>query len=310
MAIEDEGITPFQKAVEAATDELDLAEVDKPEVAPVTATVVDQVEEGEKDQSDPDKPEAVVDSVFDAELLDELEAQAVGPDMDAEITLPGHDKPVSQRELVDGYLRQSDYTQKTQELAESRKQLEADNGLANRLIEKLRDAPLETVAALAVEVGLLEPSQLEGINLASLDTEFRVPSPDDVQAQIKAGINTAVESHPLVVEAQQEVFKQKIKAEFGEIEQQIGKTLTDRDRNAVMQKALEIGTPRLDVAFATLMREADLRRTQQETLLAAAPVRPTGGDSGAEPITADKPPTDIRGLWDALESGSITTKGA
>lgn len=307
MAIEDEGISPFQKAVDAATSELDLAENEPVEVAPVTATVVDQVEEEKLDQSDPDKPEAVVDSVFDAELLDELEAQTdEAPGMDAEVTLPGHDKPVTQRELVDGYLRQSDYTQKTQELAETRKQLEADNGLANRLVEKLRDAPLETVAALAVEVGLLNAEQLDGINLAGLDTEFRVPNPEQVQDQIKAGIDTAVEQHPLVVQAQQEVFKTKIKQEFGEIEKQIGKTLTDRDRNAVMQKALEIGTPRLDVAFATLMREADLRRKSQETALAAAPVRPIGGDSGAEPITPDAPPTDIRGLWEALDSGSIT----
>ena len=307
MAKEEEGISPFQKAVDAATSELDLAEKEPPEVAPVTATVVDQVEEEKKDQSDPEKPEVVEDSVFDVELLDELEAQAGDAvDMDAETTLPGIDKPVSQRELVDGYLRQSDYTQKTQELAEQRKQLDADNGLATRLMEKLRDAPLETVAALAVEVGLLEANQLEGINLSQLDQEFRVPNPDEIQKQIKDGIDTAVETHPLVVEAQQEVFKQKIKVEFGEIEKQIGKTLTDRDRNAVMQKALEIGTPRLDVAFATLMREADLRRTQQEALVAAAPVRPTGGDSGAEPINKEAPPTDIRGLWEQLESGSLT----
>ncbi len=307
MAIEEEGISSFQKAVDAATSELDLAEKESPEVAPVTATVVDQVAEVDPDQSDPDKPKAVVDSVFDAELLDELEAQATDEtNMDAEITLPGHDKPVTQRELVDGYLRQSDYTQKTQELAESRKQLEADNGLATRLMEKLRDAPLETVAALAVEVGLLEANDLEGINLSNLDQEFRVPNPEQIQEQIKAGIDTAVETHPLVVEAQQEVFKQKIKVEFAEIEKQIGKTLTDRDRNAVMQKALEIGTPRLDVAFATLMREADLRRTQQEVLVAAAPARPTAGDSGAEPITPAAPPTDIRGIWDQLESGSPT----
>ena len=307
MAKEEEGIASFQDAVDAAMSELDLAEKESPEVAPVTATVEDQAEEEKTDQADPDNAEAVVDSVFDAELLDELEAQTDGDvDMDAEITLPGHDKPVTQRELVDGYLRQSDYTQKTQELAEQRKQLDADNGLASRLMEKLRDAPLETVAALAVEVGLLEADQLAGVNLSQLDQEFKVPSPEQIQEEIKSGIDSAVETHPLVVEAQQEVFKQKIKQEFGEIEKQIGKTLTDRDRNAVMQKALEIGTPRLDVAFATLMREADLRRTQQETLQAAAPVRPTGGDSGAEPIKPDAPPTDIRGLWEALDSGSIT----
>ncbi len=307
MAIEEKEVDPFQQAVEAATAELDLAESKPEEVAPVTATVENQAEEKETDQADPDKPEAVVDSVFDAELLDEMESQAVGDaDMDAEVTLPGHDKPITQRELVDGYLRQSDYTQKTQELAESRKKLDADNGLATRLMEKLRDAPLETVAALAVEVGLLNTEQLDGINLSQLDSEFRVPSPEQIQEEIKSGIDSAVETHPRVVEAQQEVFKQKIKVEFGEIEKQIGKTLTDRDRNAVMQKALEIGTPRLDVAFATLMREADLRRKSQETLQAAAPVRPTGGDSGAEPITPDAPPTDIRGLWEALDSGSLT----
>jgi len=307
MAQNEEGIPSFQDAVEAAMSELDLAEEESVEAAPVTADGGDQAEEAKTDQADSGKPEAVVDSVFDSELLDELEAQAADEtDMDAEVTLPGHDKPVTQRELVDGYLRQSDYTQKTQELAESRKQLDADNGLATRLMEKLRDAPLETVAALAVEVGLLEPDQVDQSVLSQLDEEFRVPTQDQIQKEIKAGIDSAVEAHPLVVEAQQEVFKQKIKAEFGEIEKQIGQTLSARDRNAVMQKALEIETPRLDVAFATLMREADLRRNQREDLEAAAPVRPTGGDSGAEPITPDAPPTSIRGLWEGLESGSVT----
>ena len=38
-------------------------------------------------------------------------------DMDVQITVHGLDTPVSQQELVDGYLRQSDYTRKTKELS-------------------------------------------------------------------------------------------------------------------------------------------------------------------------------------------------
>lgn len=302
---ENEGIPSFADAVAAAYDELDIAD-DKPEVevADVPADVIDQADAGKPEQSESDEPEAVEDSVFDSDLLDELEkAPEDEVDMDVQITVPGLDTPVSQQELVDGYLRQSDYTRKTQALSEKSNQLDDDNGLALRLMGKLRDTPLETVAALAVEVGLIDADQVDPVVLAELDEELRVPTQDEVQDQIKAGIDDAVENHPLVVEAQKNVVREQIMSEFKEIEGQIGQTLSERDRNAVMQKALDIGTSQLDVAFATLMREAEMRRTQREELEAVAPVRPSAGQSDAEPI--EEPATDIRGIWDQQERGSL-----
>jgi hypothetical protein len=301
----EEGIPSFQDAVDAAMLDTAFAEEESNEAAPITADVdVDQATEEKPDQADSVEPEAVETSVFDTELLDEIESLPEGEvDMEAQIAVPGIDNPVSQRELVDGYLRQADYTRKTQELAEQREQLQQDNGLATRLMGKLREAPLETVAALAVEVGLIDADQVDPVVLGELDQEFRVPTQDEVQAQIQAGIDEALESHPAVVEAQRQVVREQISNEFAEIEGQIGATLSERDRNAVMQKALEIGTPRLDVAFATLMREAEMRRTQRENSQAVAPVRPSGSGDDAEPVIA--PATDVRGLWEQLESGSL-----
>jgi hypothetical protein len=62
---------------------------------------------------------------------------------------------VSLKELRDGYLRQSDYTRKTQEVADVRKQAE----WAARFQEMLRNDPVGTLRDMAVELRLISKDQ-------------------------------------------------------------------------------------------------------------------------------------------------------
>jgi hypothetical protein len=101
------------------------------------------------------------------------------------------------------------------------------------------------------------------------------------------------------------LLRQQIDTEFTVIEGQIGQTLSDSDRNAVLEKAVELGTTRLDAAFATLMHEADILRKQRSDVEAAAPARSSGGES-VEAVNDDVTPKDtIRGIFDQVDSGLI-----
>lgn len=101
----------FDKSDDAASDE-----------QPETDSDADYVED-EDTQDAPDSPESD-DNDGDEETSDELDEAADEPEEDPEITLGEGKKPVKLSELKQGYLRQADYTKKTQELATQRTELD------------------------------------------------------------------------------------------------------------------------------------------------------------------------------------------
>lgn len=294
---EETGIMSFADAVKAA--EADALAGESVEEENVVADVVDQASADGSDQS-VSETEAV-ESVFGG-LLEE-QAENADP-LDQMVQPDGYDEPISVRELADRGLMQSDYTRKTQALADERAAFTADNETALLLLQKLRDNPAETVAALAIEAGLLTQEQLPA-DLAVRDAAIKFPSQEDIDAQVQDRVNAGLADHPDVVKANEMVLRQQIDAEFTVIEGQIGQTLNDSDRNAVLAKAVELGTTRLDAAFATLMHEADLMRKQRSDVEAAAPARPGGGEA-SEAVNDDvTPETTIRGIFDQVDSGLI-----
>jgi hypothetical protein len=292
------GIGTFADAVKAA--EVDLLAGKSTEADPVVADGIDQAPVVDPDQSS-ESTEAV-ESVF-GDLLEE-QAANVDP-MSVLVEVDGFDNPVSTQELVDGYLRQADYTRKTQALADDRGSFDKDNETAIMLLQKLRDNPAETVAALAIEAGLLTQEQLPA-DLAVRDAAIKFPSQEDIDAQVQDRVNAGLADHPDVISANEMLLRQQIDTEFTVIEGQIGQTLSDSDRNAVLAKAVEIGTTRLDAAFATLMHEADLMRKQRTEVEAAAPARASGGEASESVNDGVEPSNTIEGLFGQAEQGLIT----
>ena len=294
---EDMGIPTFAEAVALA--EADSVATEEVEEETVVADGADQADVKVDDQSN--ETTEAVESVFGG-LLEE-QAENADP-MDQLVEVEGFDEPVSVRELADGYLRQSDYTRKTQGLADERSSFDKDNETAVMLLQRLRDNPAETVAALAIEAGLMTQDQLpEGFTTQKSVVSF--PSQEEIDAQVQAQVDAGLAEHPDVMKANEMVLRQQIDAEFVVIEGQIGQTLSDSDRNAVLEKAVELGTTRLDAAFATLMHEADMMRKQRADVEAAAPARSSGGEA-SESVNDDvTPDTTVRGLFDQVESGLI-----
>ena len=130
---------PFDAAVaqalekEAAEPEVDTSEDGalKSLEAPSGSETDSEVEDDQAVEEDQAQSESLLEapeedapeddeSLFEGlELPEEEESSEPGT-----YVLPGVDEPVSIEELKDGYLRQADYTRKTQELAASRKEHE------------------------------------------------------------------------------------------------------------------------------------------------------------------------------------------
>lgn len=197
------------------------------------------------------------------------------------------DQPTSVEELVNGYLRQADYTQKTQALAEERKAFKAEAEVASKLIDSLRSDPAGTIASLAVEIGLIAESDLRPDVMARINREHQVPSRETVEQEIQARAQALVEQDPRVQEASDMQLRAQVEQSFSEIETEHGIKLSSRDKDLVLQQAVDMQTMRLDLAFLALKTKADKLRNERKAASQSAPQG--GGVRGASAPQAEAP---------------------
>lgn len=288
---------PFEAAVAAAEAEL-AADTPSAEEAPSTLPnepdpVTDDAPESADLSSDDSGAEDTDEDEFDFDFGDEEEAdESVSNQEPVTHEVPGiGNVPVD--ELVRGYLRESDYTKKTQEIANLRRQLEeqAEKGPKNQreLYEALKESPKETVAWLATQVGLLNAEdaqtkmrEIEGIRLADDAT---------VEQEVQSRLEQAVMRHPAVQDALRQKVVGQIEAQFGEIAGRVGKPLSDNAKQKLMDFAYENGISNLVVAYDALSARAqnapksDVRRSQPQKRTASK-----GRDEG---LSFDGPVSDF-----------------
>jgi hypothetical protein len=259
-------LSPFEQAVAAAQAEIDGRQEDDPSeaeaVEPLSSSQEDEIEvEVEEDQPSPNDSEqdqevldtpADEDAEDDDELFADLEiedeaAPEVTPDS---FVLPGIDEPVSLEELKNGYLRQSDYTRKTQELARDREQ----SAKAEQLFKALTEHPKELATQLAVAAGLIEPGTEP---LKVVDLPFR--SDDEYQADVQKAVEEALANHPDIVEAQDLLVQQWIDTEIARIEVEVfeGKPLGPKSRDRILQEAIKANTDDLEMVARSLKAKAE-----------------------------------------------------
>lgn len=222
-------------------------------------------EEPEGDESDEDE------SLFgDIEIEDADNESPAIPD-DATFELPGVEGSVTLQELKDGYLRQADYTRKTQEVAETKKA----NEKAVSFYEALQGNPEAVVRQLAEQVGLIESGAqpVKAVEFSPLRTA------EDVEAEIAKRVEDAVKEHPAVQEAEHQKALATINAEFDRIGQENDVVISDADRKVVLQEAQRRGVADLELVFHDLMRRREAKTREREALKSAAPARPTGAPS-------------------------------
>lgn len=258
--------------------------------------------------SDPDAPVVEGANALDAALtesmsegdsspdLDASEAVQVGeqaddlgdaderfdPDVDAPVgddhkflwQINGQDVELTESEVREGWLRQADYTRKTQEVASERERLKQ----ADLIYRNLQANPAEVLELLRSEL------------LGDDSVDDTPPNPYEMKlAEVDAFIS---EQRELQAQAEVEAEVQSVRTEFGQ----------DVNRDELIQFALDRRVPSLRDAF--LLRHAENVRGQEERARGAAKrtAPPVAGGSRAVGATGPAPLPARPSLRDAFDA--------
>ncbi len=255
----------------------------------------------------PEVEQPAVENTEETGLFDSLRGEEASEDQPLaesyEVVVNGETQTVSLEELRSGYMRQADYTQKTQELATQRG--EAERALT--LVRALEEQPVETIKKLyqRINSGLPVTETVE----ANLTTQNSEPqdSPLDVEALVEARVAEMLENDPRLQALQQERALDEVNAIFADIEEMYQVTLSLDDKQLVIEKAQEMGTTDLRFVFGGLMNEANQRKLAAANAKRVAPTRPAGNyelptDDGLAPATPKKYDSFRAALREQLES--------
>jgi hypothetical protein len=193
-------------------------------------------------------------------------------------------------ELKDGYLRQADYTRKTQELSQIRK--ENENAIV--LWKSLQERPQETLQALWKRV-------------ASGQAPVETSQEDvDIEAIVAQRVEEAIANDPRVKAAEEQEVMARVMSTFAEIESENDVKLNEADQIRVLERAQELETPDLKYAFFTLRQEAaslERQRRNAEANSSASGVQTAVG----EPDTGPKHFKSVReALDDTLRESGLS----
>lgn len=294
-----DGINTVAEAFAAATEDLGEA---TPEVS-VEAQPADMERSGvsgeQAEASVGDQPEGastVEQDELDALLLGDDEdgqdeslegAQPVNVNdpqfWDTEVVHDG--EKVTLNEMRQGYMRQADYTKKTQELAEMRKLV----GEAHDMYQQLQKDPLAFYNALGVELKVLDPST----PVAPVEGMPRIVTDSEIEEQIQQRLDEAVKQHPDVQRAALVQAQQTLDKAFERIEQTHNVRLSPDHRKALLNRAVEAQTGDLDLVF-----QAMLGRAGRKKVTAGQPPNGTARPSHEVP---DQPKVQRLSVAEALQ---------
>lgn len=265
--------------------------------SPAGETDADALDEDISDgdeTADSEQADADVDQ-FDFDLEEVEDDTTDTPTLPETVEIEGVGE-VPFTELRDGYLRQADYTRKTQALAEEKKAFAQQNEAATKIMENLRDDPVGVAAYLALETGLIKDSDLTETKVAALRDAVKVPKAEEVQAEIDRKVEEALANHPQIQSAKLKEVQAAINAEFAEIEDVVGKPLSEKAKTRIIKYANEHDLNDLRVAFDALSSVAARKRAARDNLKQAATERP--GSRKPPRDVSERPVEDIN---DALE---------
>lgn len=267
---ENEGLGTFEDAVSEALADLGEVTPEKPET---TLPVVEEEAEVFADEVSEDVVEQPESEADPEELFDDTDV--VTEDVEQPIDLdsltfevPGVEGPKSARELIDGFLRQSDYTRKTQDVARMRQEAEDAIGFW----DALRSDPVGVLQQLSAEAGIIEEGQapVRKINFSPLKTV------EQVEAEVQRRVDEAVGQHPLVQQASAQTAIAAVDSEFRRLETEYETKLGPKSRKAILEKAVQTGTGDLELVFNGMLAAKQRKQAGAQTAKAAAPGRPSG----------------------------------
>ncbi len=246
----------------------------------------------------------VVDDASTTPTMEDPVSGGGGDDQLYEVTVNGQTIQVPERELLDGYMRQGDYTRKTQEAADLRR--EAENGLL--ILDALTKNPREAIEYMAEHYGVdfgtaaQQTQRSEPDALSYGDTYEDQPmtaQPDPRIAALEAEIR----------DLKQHNVQTTLNSESAKLRDKYG--ISDEDAAAVQRHAVLHGFPNVESAFKALhfdgaweaKQKQDAQAAQDQAILAKK--REELGVVGTQASPArgsvpDATPTESLGVRDAM----------
>jgi hypothetical protein len=255
--------------------------------------------------------DAASDATKDESIFGDLEdsvAPKVAPggiDWEQQVEIPGAQQPVKLREMRDGYLRHADYTRKTQALADERRQMESENSNALRLYAAFAEDPVGAAAYLATKMGLVDEAAVAGKVKDLKGVWAPPPKPAEIEKIIEQQVEQRLAEHPKVREAEQATAVRAVEKSFTDLETKHQVKLSDRDRAAILRRAIQAGTTDLDLTFTAMMAEVQRVRKGRDDVKQSATNRP-----GPRDTTAASKPAEIKSVADAFGKALEDLAGA
>ena len=212
-------------------------EVSEDEPEPSENRVVDGSKEETEDDAEEEETE---ESLEEEESEDESETETVYT-----VRVDGKDVEVTEDELLKGYSRQADYTKKTQELAEYRRQMDGAMQQAQQEIQQTQQARAQYVDAVeaAISTNYAHLQQFQNVDWERLKTEDReeyLTKRDDYR-QAQEQISELQNQHKAAAEQQQAEMAEQNKRMWMEEHHKMSQILPewrDDEKRMAISKAI------------------------------------------------------------------------
>lgn len=229
---------------------------------------------------------------LDADVAGEIEEQPAGDS--SSFTVDGQTVPLD--ELRKGYLRQSDYTQKTQELAAQREA--AANAVA--LWEALEEDYAGTMRKLQGAAFATQPAS----KLAEV-----VPPMTQPTMSVEERVQALIEADPRIAELNEIKTKQEEAAGFVMLENEFSTKIPAKSREKVLAKMDDIGVSgevAMRTVFAALLQEAQIASAKRKNLASTSTAQGRSGETQSTKPEVQKPSSireahEIQKLAEKLE---------
>jgi len=230
-------INPPPEDTEESEETQTSEEVSEDEPEPSENRVVGKSEEETEDDAEEEETE---ESLEEEESEDESETETVYT-----VRVDGKDVEVTEDELLKGYSRQADYTKKTQELAEYRRQMDGAMQQAQQEIQQTQQARAQYVDAVeaAISSNYAHLQQFQNVDWERLKTEDReeyLTKRDDYR-QAQEQIAELQNQHKAATEQQQAEMSEQHKRMWMEEHHKMSQILPewrDDEKRMAISKAI------------------------------------------------------------------------
>jgi hypothetical protein len=285
------GLPALDAAFDQAVSGADLGDDDLL-TPPATGELPAEGDEGKQTETTTEKPE---ESIFGDLAAEVTPKSPDGVDWETKVAVKGFDEPVPLRELRDGFMRQADYTRKTQALAEDRKQFSSENENALRLYTSLAEDAVGSVAYMAVQMGLVTEADVAG-KVKDLRGVWKPPpKPDELEKIIEQRVEDRLKDHPALQQATMVTAQREVDRRFDEIETKFSVSLKPQDRARILERAIQAETTDLELVFSGMMAQVERLRKGREEAKNSATNRP-----GTRSTTDSGKPAKINTVADAF----------